>query len=129
MKTQKDVERIIHSAKQNLGIDLSLIEAKKLRIAQMAINRFDTDLCNGDIQIDEEDGTAYRVERYYDSTGKMKYRKMKTWNRTELELKKAQKIADRHGVQVYHQADPRGCSLYLVPKGHNGDNYHQYTYL
>ena len=31
--------------------------------------------------------------------------------------KQAEKLADELGFQVYFQGDPRGCALYLLPKG------------
>lgn len=39
--------------------------------------------------------------------------------RTERLEKKAQAIADKYNAIAYHQSDPRGASLYIVPKlGH-----------
>jgi hypothetical protein len=32
-------------------------------------------------------------------------------------LARAEKIATRHGLTVYHQGDPRGCALYLLRPG------------
>jgi len=31
-------------------------------------------------------------------------------------IKKAQEIAQRFGLEVYEQGDPRGCPLYLIKK-------------
>lgn len=32
-------------------------------------------------------------------------------------LKRAEAIAKAHGLTIYHQSDPRGCSLYLIRPG------------
>lgn len=42
-------------------------------------------------------------------------------------LKAANEWAGHLGMKVYHQADPRGCSLYLVPLDFiNGADYNSY---
>lgn len=39
-------------------------------------------------------------------------------------IKKASEIAERFNLKVYHQGDPRGCSLWLTENGENsGSNY------
>lgn len=32
-------------------------------------------------------------------------------------LKRAAAIAEKHGLTIYHQGDPRGCALYLIRPG------------
>jgi hypothetical protein len=38
-------------------------------------------------------------------------------------LARARKVAEKYGLTIYHQGDPRGCSLYVGPATMTGDNY------
>jgi len=40
-------------------------------------------------------------------------------------LAQAKELASDLGLKVYHQSDPRGCSLYLVDKTMNDGNYNR----
>ncbi len=73
-------------------------------------------------KIDENDCNGYQdIKGNWDEQAELKADK----KRTKL-LKNASEIAQAIGFKVYHQADPRGCSLYLITeeealKGSNCD--------
>ena len=71
--------------------------------------------CNGDIERDETTGKTYRV--YGQDIPDAKIRRYRTPDRETGALKRAQAIAEAHGLTIYHQGDPRGCCLYLLRPG------------
>jgi hypothetical protein len=63
--------------------------------------------CNGAIQRDEETGKPYWYSAYA-------CKRLGPARDAEAgALKQANAIAARQGFSIYHQGDPRGCSLYL----------------
>lgn len=79
--------------------------------------------CNGAIQRDEETGRPYWHSTY---DGR---RFSRTSDRETGALKRARAIVEAHGFTLYHQGDPRGCSLYIirpgdVPEGGKPDSYY-----
>ena len=87
---------------------------KVLRQCEKALHKWAEDECNGRIQWDEEIGepVLYRKDKWGDYTCKGQ----PTFNREEHCLDVARKQAQRFGLEVYHQPDPRGCALYVYSK-------------
>lgn len=128
---------------ERIGVDTET--ADKLRRIEMTLHRWAEAECNGEIQRNDPDdtiscapGCASRVpcgectcgradrlgkpRRYY---GPNMDRSYPVADREAGALKRLAKIMEGlpHLV-AYHQTDPRGCALYLVPKdklqdGHN----------
>lgn len=65
------------------------------------------------IERDEETGIPYNV--YHGRHPGRTRRRIP--DREKTALKRSTKIAEAHGLKVYHQGDPRGCSLYLLRPG------------
>ena len=63
--------------------------------------------CNGEIERDEETNICYQM---YPQSGR---RLCKIADRETGALRRAKTIADKYGLKVYHQTDPRGVQLYL----------------
>lgn len=90
------------------------------RLAKV-IHKWNEDECNGAIRWEgdnEEIPRRYYLDNYgtYTKAGPIMR------NKEQQSLESAWKIAESHGYSVYHQTDPRGCSLYLyhacdIPKG------------
>ena len=66
--------------------------------------------CNGVIQRGDNGKPAW-----YNPTSGMRIGT--TPDRETGALKRAQAIAEAHGLTIYHQGDPRGCCLYLLRPG------------
>lgn len=92
------IEKIVQLAK--LGLSAQAI--RTLLQCERALNRWDCDLCNGDVQ--EVEGTDTFADRH----GRI------VRNRGAQALKRAAAAIAGTGYTLRHQGDPRGCSLYLV---------------
>lgn len=86
-------------------------DATALIRASMTLHRWAERECNGEIQRDEETGKPY-VHSTWD--GRRLY---PTADREKGALARAEKIASKYDLKVYHQTDPRGCALYLLRAG------------
>lgn len=100
-------------------------QADRLRRIQMTLHRWD-ELCCGDsndyaswcIERDEATGKPYMVT--YPHNGKERRRTIP--DREKGALRRLDAIMAGHPDYVaYHQTDPRGCALYLVPKSELAD--------
>lgn len=99
-----------------LGIDSNT--ADKLRRIEMTLHRWAEAECNGEIQRDGENGDG--KPRYY--YGPNMDRSYPIADREAGALKRLETIMAAYPEMVaYHQTDPRGCALYLVPKDKLGD--------
>lgn len=70
----------------------------QLRSLSRQIHRLDEAYCNGDL------------------TPRQEKRKARL-------LQEAVEIAELLGLRIYHQSDPRGCSLYLIDETMGSTNY------
>ena len=102
-------------------IGVSYEDADKLRLIERTLHRW-AELECGDgnecgswmIERDEETNKPYFVR--YDHQSSKRYQ-TPTADREAGALKRLQKILANYPELVYyHQSDPRGCSLYLIPK-------------
>lgn len=98
---------------QSFGITSPNTMLSLLRL-ERKINKLDCDLCNGDLQENEEDGTfvAYRSTT---RGNRALLKVLKQDPRIKL-LKRAESLLPL-GLNVRHQSDPRGCSVYLCKAG------------
>ena len=81
-----------------LNMAQNIISAHR-ELAKIAktINRLDCNDCNG-----------------YPDTDYGRKAEARNNTRRENLLKRAQELAGRISLKIYHQGDPRGCSLYLI---------------
>ena len=94
---------------------------RKLRDCEKILHKWSEDECNGRIQWDDETGEPhlYRRDRWGDYTAKGR----PTFNFEDYALDRARKTAQRFGLKIYHQSDPRGCALYVYrPEDLNGSS-------
>ena len=89
-------------------------EAETLRRIEMTLSRWGEHECNGTIQRDDENG---KPRRYYETRNGDIIRGSVVPDRERGALKRLDAIMDSHKEYIaYHQGDPRGCALYVVPK-------------
>ena len=83
------------------------------------LHSLDEEACNGTIQC-PDDALWYRYNSDQWGSPTVKGKVLKT---QPLDiLRAAQSLIDRYGLKVYHQSDPRGCSLYVYkPEDVRGD--------
>tara|TARA_R100000773_G_scaffold42765_1_gene40347 strand:+ start:372 stop:746 length:375 start_codon:yes stop_codon:yes gene_type:complete len=91
---------------------------RKLREAERTLHLWGEMECNGQIQTHDDGRThLYGLDRW----GSYTIHRGQVPDREDLALKEARRIADRYGLLVYYQSDPRGCSLYVYrPEDLNG---------
>lgn len=114
--TKKQAERYNWLTNALADSGISQWETDKLLRCEKVLHTWAEHECNGAIQRDEETNIPYW---YNTNTGRKLYR---TADRETGALKRAAAIAKAHNVKIYHQGDPRGCSLYIIrrhdiPKG------------
>lgn len=90
------------------------------RLAKI-IHQWNEDECNGAIQW-HGDNEETPKRHFQDRYGCFTVVGPTIQDKERQSLESAWKIAESHGYSVYHQSDPRGCSLYLyhacdIPKG------------
>ena len=86
----------------DLGYAVFVIQ--QLELIAKKVHRIDENTCNGDFLSEHSEKRAE--------------------TRLKNLLKTASELAERLGLAIYHQGDPRGCSLYLIEKGQE-DNYNR----
>lgn len=98
-------------------IGVSYEDADKLRLIERTLHRWAELECgdgHGMIERDDETGKPYFV-RHDSYTGK--YYRTPTADREAGALKRLGKILAAYpALAYYHQTDPRGCALWLVPR-------------
>lgn len=98
-------------------------ETETLRLAQLTLHRWAERECNGEVERDEKTGKVYAVNTL---TGERRRytvpdRETGAWKRVEAVVSacnlRMQGITGNRDLDLvaYHQTDPRGCALYLVP--------------
>ncbi len=80
------------------------------RLAKI-IHKWNEDECNGIIQYDDDGITPRRYHN--DRYGCPCVPGSAVPDKSEAAVENARKIAAKHGLSIYHQSDPRGCSLYV----------------
>ena len=121
--TKQQAERYRHFLNALESHGVTTHEADTLLRAERTLHTWAEHECNGAIQRDEATG---KPSWHNTNSGK---RLCATSDREAGALKRAQAIAEVHGLTLYHQGDPRGCALYLlrpgdVPKGQDPGAYY-----
>ena len=96
---------------------IGLIDAGILRRAELTLQRWSEQECNGQIERSGHDEKPYRVSLCND-----KWR-APIPDREAGALKRVQEVCKRRGLYFYHQSDPRGCSLYVSTEPLDQFNY------
>ena len=109
--TKREAETRNHMYRALESLGLSFDECETLRRCSMTLHRWAEHECNGAIQRDEETGKPY-VHSTYD--GKRLYR---CADREAGAIRRASAIVKEHGLELYHQGDPRGAALYVIRPG------------
>jgi hypothetical protein len=90
----------------------SAAEWASLKRLAKIIHKWNEDECNGAIQWHGDNGET--PKRYFqDRYGCYTIPGPTIQDKEKQSLESARKIAAKHGLSVYHQPDPRGCSLYV----------------
>ncbi len=110
---KRQVERYVRIRNELMEHGLDDCEINSLLRASKTLSTWAEHECNGEIQRDGDDGDG-RPAWYNTNTGK---KICYTSDREAGALKRAAKIAKSHGLEIYHQGDPRGCALYIIRPG------------
>ena len=90
----------------------SAAEWASLKRLAKIIHKWNEDECNGAIQWHGDNEET--PKRYFqDRCGCFTVVGPTIQDKEKQSLESARKIAAKHGLSIYHQADPRGCSLYV----------------
>ena len=108
--TKREAQRYVWlcEALRNHGVTQDEVET--LLRCSRALHTWAEHECNGVIQRGDNGKPAC-----YNPTSGMRIGT--TPDRETGALKRAQAIAEAHGLTIYHQGDPRGCCLYLLRPG------------
>lgn len=88
-------------------------EIDSMRRISNALSRWSEGECNGEIERDEATGQTYRVM----CPGTASKRRYPCRDKESSSLRRLESIMANHPEWTYyHQGDPRGCALYLIPK-------------
>ena len=97
----------------NLGI--SYDDAHILRRAAMTLHRWYERECNGEVERDEETGKTYTVCSWGALPGAFGKRYPVPDRETGARRRVLEVISRYPGLIEYHQTDPRGAPLYIIP--------------
>jgi hypothetical protein len=116
---------------KHTGARIDFDDAETLRRAELTLNRWATEECNGTIQrpwADTPDGDTgpYRPGRLWRAEKGIFSR---VPDRQAGALRRIAEVCKRNGLDFYHQGDPRGCSLYIADSGAgmNDTNYSSFV--
>lgn len=132
MKTQSlrphsKSERTARFYRRMDALGFTFAETETLRLAQLTLTRWAERECNGEVERDEATGKTYSRHTYgvNDTRRSIPDRETGALRRVKetVDTRNAREAAAKvqgHGsglppVTAYHQTDPRGCALYLVP--------------
>lgn len=66
---------------------------------------------------DDGEGRPFRIWVGPDGHGQTRATRYPIRDMARAAMRRAVAIATAHGLEVYHQGDPRGCALYLIRPG------------
>jgi hypothetical protein len=105
-------ERITAMYHRLAGMGFTFQEADKMRLISMTLSRWAERECNGEIERDEITGEPMAMYE----THKGQRKGFKTADREAGAIRRLKAILASHpGYSFYHQTDPRGAALYLIP--------------
>jgi len=109
------------------GVNLTLDDARTLRRAELTLNAWATEECNGTIQRDcDGDNRPYRHTPYVMNTHYYGLRHPVAYlipDRERGALERVKAVCEKYGADYYHQGDPRGASLYIADHALDQTNY------
>ena len=110
-------ENLLHLVRRLERLGFTLDEISALLRIERVLHRWAELECNGDIQRDELTNKPYAEYGSYVEANDPR-RKHYVADREAGALKRLAKIMEPHKRRLvaYHQGDPRGCALYIVPK-------------
>jgi hypothetical protein len=115
-------ENVARMVAVNLGrCGFNVGEVCELVRLSRALHRFSERLANGEVEYSDDGSKCYKVIR--NRLGdEVERRPARNVERIALEAARAicERVSAREGgipYTVFHQADPRGCPLYVVPVG------------
>ncbi len=106
--TKKEALRIAHQENALISLGFTPAEAETLRGISVRLSTWGERLCNN-TEVDNDD----KAYIYNQMTGK-RYRCNNLGKGLVARLEAL--VANHIGYIAYHQMDPRGCSVYIVPK-------------
>jgi hypothetical protein len=113
--TKTEAERWHRIVDTFLGWGFDPTEADQLRRIELTLHRWGEHECNGAIERDEKTGKPYWISTAY-LNGQGVFHRWRTADREAGALRRLEAIMARHPeYAAYHQTDPRGCALYIVP--------------
>ena len=120
--TAYDKDRALQLDARRAGINLTTDDARTLRRAELTLNAWATEECNGTIQRDcDGDNRPYRYGFPYFLEPVYPGDPIPDRERGALERVKA--VCRKYGADYYHQGDPRGASLYIADHALDQTNY------
>lgn len=108
---KREREEWNHTVRALESFGLTYDECETLRRCGMTLRRWAERECNGEVQRDEVTGKPF-VHSTYD--GRKLYA---TADREAGAIRRAKSILQAHGLELYHQGDPRGASIYAIRPG------------
>jgi len=110
--TRKEAERQNHQAETLMRLGLSRDEAEQLRRISRTLSSWGERECNEDIETDEQ-GRAWLTIH-----GAFHGHRYRIPNREAGALRRLAAILKPHSRRLtyYHQTDPRGAALYIIPR-------------
>lgn len=111
--TKKERQRITEQSYYLAALGFSYQESEALRLISVRLSRWAEDECNGLIERDELTDKPRRMWE----TFKGERRGTLCHDREKGAIRRLEAILASHPeFSYYHQTDPRGASLYLIPK-------------
>lgn len=103
-------------ARENWGLDPN--DYRRLAMISHQLVLWCVQMCNGEIERDEETGKVYR--RYGMNQPDTPIRRFPARDMETGAIKRAQAICERNGGRFYYQTDARGCAAYFWRSGEPG---------
>ena len=118
-KNRELSERILRVA----GIEVLPSDSGIIRRAAIAVTDWDTDICNGVVQFNEDDNKYH----YWAGGSGRRYDWGAIKDKGLLAINRAKKVTEKYGLTLFHQGDPRGVSLYVGTSEMNERNYYSFV--
>lgn len=117
--TKHELEDRIRTDDRLLALGFSREQVWTLRRISQTLSKWSEHECNGNIQRDGDDGEG--LPRWYSQysighDAKPKGSRIPDRERGALKRLAAIMAPFKRRLVAYHQGDPRGCALYIVPK-------------
>jgi hypothetical protein len=115
--TKRELEDRIRTDDRLLALGFSREQVASLRRISSILHRWTALECNGDVKRDEDTGKPYtRRGSYVQANDPRSIRFVPDREASALKRLKTIMTPFKHRLVAYHQGDPLGCALYIVPK-------------